>query len=249
MNKITMDVFYDNLLVLLDTLEKEQTENIKKAAEILAETTKNNGIIHVFGSGHSVGFSLEMQNRIGSLANVHKIETSDFVLKGKVTLEDFKDPVNIFERRPGMAEKLFDLYNVQNEDCFIIISNSGINGVVIDMAICAKERGNKVIVVTSWQHTSAEDSRHPSGKKLYQLGDVVIDNCGPRGDALIETGKLEKICSVSSITGACIAQTLECETVRILKEQGLEAPILYDETLEGAKEHNDLLHAKYHGRV
>ncbi len=249
MNKITMDVFYDNLLVLLDTLEKEQTENIKKAAEILAETTKNNGIIHVFGSGHSVGFSLEMQNRIGSLANVHKIETSDFVLKGKVTLEDFKDPVNIFERRPGMAEKLFDLYNVQNEDCFIIISNSGINGVVIDMAICAKERGNKVIVVTSWQHTSAEDSRHPSGKKLYQLGDVVIDNCGPRGDALIETGKLEKICSVSSITGACIAQTLECETVRILKEQGLEAPILYDETLEGAKEHNDLLRAKYHGRV
>ena len=249
MNKITMDVFYDNLLVLLDTLEKEQTENIKKAAEILAETTKNNGIIHVFGSGHSVGFSLEMQNRIGSLANVHKIETSDVVLKGKVTLEDFKDPVNIFERRPGMAEKLFDLYNVQNEDCFIIISNSGINGVVIDMAICAKERGNKVIVVTSWQHTSAEDSRHPSGKKLYQLGDVVIDNCGPRGDALIETGKLEKICSVSSITGACIAQTLECETVRILKEQGLEAPILYDETLEGAKEHNDLLRAKYHGRV
>ena len=249
MNKITMDVFYDNLLVLLDTLEKEQTENIKKAAEILAETTKNNGIIHVFGSGHSVGFSLEMQNRIGSLANVHKIETSDFVLKGKVTLEDFKDPVNIFERRPGMAEKLFDLYNVQNEDCFIIISNSGINGVVIDMAICAKERGNKVIVVTSWQHTSAEDSRHPSGKKLYQLSDVVIDNCGPRGDALIETGKLEKICSVSSITGACIAQTLECETVRILKEQGLEAPILYDETLEGAKEHNDLLRAKYHGRV
>ena len=249
MNKITMDVFYDNLLVLLDTLEKEQTENIKKAAEILAETTKNNGIIHVFGSGHSVGFSLEMQNRIGSLANVHKIETSDFVLKGKVTLEDFKDPVNIFERRPGMAEKLFDLYNVQNEDCFIIISNSGINGVVIDMALCAKERGNKVIVVTSWQHTSAEDSRHPSGKKLYQLSDVVIDNCGPRGDALIETGKLEKICSVSSITGACIAQTLECETVRILKEQGLEAPILYDETLEGAKEHNDLLRAKYHGRV
>ena len=249
MNKITMDVFYDNLLVLLDTLEKEQTENIKKAAEILAETTKNNGIIHVFGSGHSVGFSLEMQNRIGSLANVHKLETSDFVLKGKVTLEDFKDPVNIFERRPGMAEKLFDLYNVQNEDCFIIISNSGINGVVIDMAICAKERGNKVIVVTSWQHTSAEDSRHPSGKKLYQLGDVVIDNCGPRGDALIETGKLEKICSVSSITGACIAQTLECETVRILKEQGLEAPILYAETLEGAKEHNDLLRAKYHGRV
>ena len=249
MNKITMDVFYDNLLVLLDTLEKEQTENIKKAAEILAETTKNNGIIHVFGSGHSVGFSLEMQNRIGSLANVHKIETSDFVLKGKVTLEDFKDPVNIFERRPGMAEKLFDLYNVQNEDCFIIISNSGINGVVIDMAICAKERGNKVIVVTSWQHTSAEDSRHPSGKKLYQLGDVVIDNCGPRGDALIETGKLEKICSVSSITGACIAQTLECETVRILKEQGLEAPILYDEALEGAKEHNDLLRENYHGRV
>ena len=117
------------------------------------------------------------------------------------------------------------------------------------MAICAKERGNKVIVVTSWQHTSAEDSRHPSGKKLYELGDVVIDNCGPRGDALIETGKLEKICSVSSITGAFIAQTLECETVKLLQEENIEAPIFYDESLEGAKQHNEMLRAKYHGRV
>ena len=153
MSTITMDVFYENLMNLLTVLEEKETPKIKEAAKILADTTKNNGVIHVFGSGHSVGFSLEMQNRIGSLANVHKIETSDFVLKGKVTLEDFKDPVNVFERRPGMAEKLFDLYSVKNEDCFIIISNSGINGVVIDMAICAKERGNKVIVVTSWQHT------------------------------------------------------------------------------------------------
>lgn len=249
MSTITMDVFYDNLMNLLTVLEEKETPKIKEAAKILAETTKNNGVIHVFGSGHSVGFSLEMQNRIGSLANVHKIETSDFVLKGKVTLEDFKDPVNVFERRPGMAEKLFDLYSVKNEDCFIIISNSGINGVVIDMAICAKERGNKVIVVTSWQHTSAEDSRHPSGKKLYELGDVVIDNCGPRGDALIETGKLEKICSVSSITGAFIAQTLECETVKLLQEENIEAPIFYDESLEGAKQHNEMLRAKYHGRV
>ena len=116
MSTITMDVFYENLMNLLTVLEEKETPKIKEAAKILAETTKNNGVIHVFGSGHSVGFSLEMQNRIGSLANVHKIETSDFVLKGKVTLEDFKDPVNVFERRPGMAEKLFDLYSVKNED-------------------------------------------------------------------------------------------------------------------------------------
>lgn len=249
MKEITMDLFYSELSALIDTLEVKETKNIVAAAEIMADTTAKGGVVHVFGSGHSVGFSMEMQNRVGSLANIHKIENNDFVLRGKMSLAEFKDPNNKFERRPGLAGEFFELYSVAPEDCFIIISNSGINGLVIDMAITAKERGNKVIVVTSWQHTSAEDSRHPSGKKLYELGDVVIDNCGPRGDALIETGKVEKICSVSSITGAFIAQALETETVRILREQNLEAPIFWAEHLENAKEHNAALREKYHGRV
>lgn len=249
MKKITMETFYDELFVVLNGLYEKENNNIRKCAEICAETIENDGVVHVFGSGHSIGFGMEMQNRPGSLVPIHCISTEDFVIKGKVTLDDFKDPDNIFERRPGIADKLYDLYNIKPNDCFIIISNSGINGVVIDMAITAKERGHKVIVVTSWQHTSSEDSRHPSGKKLYELGDVVIDNCGPKGDALIETGKIEKICSISSITGAVIAQMITADVCEIMKEHGKELPLLYSFEKEGYQEHNQALLEKYKGRI
>jgi uncharacterized phosphosugar-binding protein len=117
------------------------------------------------------------------------------------------------------------------------------------MALKAKEMNHKVIVVTSWEHTSAEASRHPSGKKLYQLGDVVIDNCGPRGDALIETDGPEKICSVSSITGAFIAQSIAIEAEAILKEEGKEIPVFYGNQTEADAKHDDVLRAHYKGRV
>lgn len=181
MKEITMDLFYEEMLKVVDVLEGKEMDNIRKASEVCAETIAQGGVVHVFGSGHSVGFGMELAGRPGSLVPFHTIVTSDFVLHGKVTLEEFKDPDNIFERRADIADRLYDLYDIRPQDSFIIISNSGINGVVIDFAIKAKAEGHKVIVVTSWQHTSAEASRHPSGKKLYEMGDVVIDNCGPAG--------------------------------------------------------------------
>lgn len=249
MTRINMDLFVKELKDLLNTLYDKEHDNIKKAADVCTEAIKNDGVVHVFGSGHSIGFGMEMKNRLGDLVPIHQIVTEDFVLKGQVSLAEFKDPNNIFERRPGVAERLFNLYDIRDNDAFIIISNSGINGVVIDMAIAAKEKGHKVIVITSWQHTTAEPSRHPSGKKLYELADVVVDNCGPQGDALIPTEKNEKICSVSSITGAFIAQTIKTITVDNLIADGIEPPILWDEDLDGGKEHNEKLLERYAGRI
>ena len=249
MKEITMDLFYEEMLKVVDVLEGKEMDNIRKASEVCAETIAQGGVVHVFGSGHSVGFGMELAGRPGSLVPFHTIVTGDFVLHGKVTLEEFKDPDNIFERRADIADRLYDLYDIRPQDSFIIISNSGINGVVIDFAIKAKAEGHKVIVVTSWQHTSAEASRHPSGKKLYEMGDVVIDNCGPQGDALIETSKIEKICSISSITGAFIAQSITTETCRLLSEKGVELPLLLSEETEENRSHNAELRQIYAGRI
>ena len=244
-----MDLFYEEMMKVVDVLEGKEMDNIRKASEVCADTIAQGGVVHVFGSGHSVGFGMELAGRPGSLVPFHTIVTSDFVLHGKVSLAEFKDPDNIFERRADIADRLYDLYDIRPQDSFIIISNSGINGVVIDFAIKAKQEGHKVIVVTSWQHTSAEASRHPSGKKLYEMGDVVIDNCGPQGDALIETGKIEKICSISSITGAFIAQSITTETCRLLSERGVELPLLLSEDSEENRKHNAELRQKYAGRI
>ena len=249
MREINMDLFYEEMLKVVDVLEGKEMDNIRKASEVCAETIAQGGVVHVFGSGHSVGFGMELAGRPGSLVPFHTIVTSDFVLHGKVSLAEFKDPDNIFERRADIADRLYDVYDIRPQDSFIIISNSGINGVVIDFAIKAKQEGHKVIVATSWQHTSAEASRHPSGKKLYEMGDVVIDNCGPQGDALIETGKIEKICSISSITGAFIAQSITTETCRLLSERGVELPLLLSEDSEENRRHNAELRQKYVGRI
>ena len=249
MREINMDLFYEEMMKVVDVLEGKEMDNIRKASEVCADTIAQGGVVHVFGSGHSVGFGMELAGRPGSLVPFHTIVTSDFVLHGKVSLAEFKDPDNIFERRADIADRLYDLYDIRPQDSFIIISNSGINGVVIDFAIKAKQEGHKVIVVTSWQHTSAEASRHPSGKKLYEMGDVVIDNCGPQGDALIETGKIEKICSISSITGAFIAQSITTETCRLLSERGVELPLLLSEDSEENRKHNAALRQKYAGRI
>ena len=249
MREINMDLFYEEMMKVVDVLEGKEMDNICKASEVCAETIAQGGVVHVFGSGHSVGFGMELAGRPGSLVPFHTIVTSDFVLHGKVSLAEFKDPDNIFERRADIADRLYDLYDIRPQDSFIIISNSGINGVVIDFAIKAKQEGHKVIVVTSWQHTSAEASRHPSGKKLYEMGDVVIDNCGPQGDALIETGKIEKICSISSITGAFIAQSITTETCRLLSERDVELPLLLSEDSEENRKHNAELRQKYAGRI
>ena len=249
MHELNMDIFYDAMIKVLEDLETKETKNIKSAAEICAKAIEKDGVVHIFGSGHSVGFGYEITGRPGSLVPFHMIETSDFVTKGFYSLAEFKDPDNIFERRPDIAYKLYSLYDIRPQDVFIVISNSGINGVVIDLAQAARDHGHQVIVITSLLHTLSEPSRHPSKKKLFELGDVIIDNCGPRGDALIRTGENEKVCSISSITGIYIAQALTIEICKILNENKIELPLLYSHEVNGYQMHNEELKNKYKGRI
>lgn len=236
--------FKDQVIDLVDELYITQKDNIERCAEIVTECIENGGVVHVFGSGHSVGLGIDITGRVGSLVPIHIMETSDFVTKGIVPLSEFQDKVNIFERRPNVAQKLYALYDIKPQDVFIVISNSGINGLVIDIAALAKEQGHKVIIVTSMKHTMVEDSRHPSGKKLYMFGDVVIDNCGPHGDALLETDTEAKVCSVSSICNNLIAQSLAARVIQMLEEHEKEVPVL-----TGDKTHDTELLERYKGRI
>lgn len=241
---INAKTFETEMLNLIDNLYESQEENLEKAAQMFAECIENDGVIHMFGSGHSVGMGIDIKNREGAMIPIHIMETTDFVTKGNVPLEVFKDKTNVFERRPDVADKLYNLYDIRKEDIFVVISNSGINGVVIDIASLAKKNGHKVIIVTSMKHTLAEESRHPSGKKLYEFGDLVIDNCGPHGDALIQTDGIAKVCSVSSICNNLIAQSIAARTCEILDKDGYELPILTAD-----KEYNERMMKKYGGRI
>ena len=236
--------FKEEINSLLDTLYESQKDNLEDLALAMAKCIKDGGVVHVFGSGHSVGLGIDIKNRIGSLVPIHIMEMADFVTKGGVSVDEFLDKKNIFERKPNVANKLYELYDIKPQDIFIVISNSGINGIVIDIASLAKENGHKVVIITSMKHTLAESPRHPSGKKLYEFGDIVIDNCGPHGDALIETDGLAKVCSVSSICNNCIAQAVAARTIELLKLEGVKLPVL-----TGDLDHDRLLKEKYEGRA
>ncbi|WP_432666974.1 SIS domain-containing protein [Wukongibacter baidiensis] len=232
----------------IEKLKATQVENIEKAAKMLTERMLNNGVVHIFGTGHSKCFAMELVNRAGGLVPMNKIVLDDLALKGIIPSVDLKDPS--FERNPNNARKLWELYNIQKNDAFIIVSNSGRNGSIVEFASIVKEKAMPLIVVTSMEHTRSIDSRHPSGKKLYELGDVVIDNCGPVGDALMPVADMKiKACSISSITGAFIAQALTAEIVKGYLEKGETPPILISYNVDNADEHNDKLLKKYEGRI
>ena len=241
---IDAKTFKDEIVTLLDVLYDNQKDNLELCAQAFKDCIENDGVIHVFGSGHSVGLGIDIKNRVGSLIPIHIMEMSDFVTKGGVPVQEYLDTKNIFERKPGVAQKLYELYDIKAQDIFVIISNSGINGIVIDIADLAKQNNHQVIVITSMKHTLVEQPRHPSGKKLYEFGDIVVDNCGPHGDALIQTDTVAKVCSVSSICNNCIARAVAARTIELLKQDDYELPIL-----TGDENHDNEILEKYEGRI
>jgi uncharacterized phosphosugar-binding protein len=127
----------------------------------------------------------------------------------------------------------------------VIASNSGVNGVVVELALLVKERGHGLIAVTSIEHSGRVAPRHPSGKRLCDVADVVLDNGAPYGDVALPG----QIGAVSSVTAALLAQMVVAEVVARLVEAGQTPPIYLSANIPGGHEHNQLLEARYAGRI
>ncbi|GEO24492.1 hypothetical protein AAC03nite_02770 [Alicyclobacillus acidoterrestris] len=244
---ISASVFVEAALDAVKQVAGTQLDAIREAGKRLAEVIVNGGVVHIFGTGHSKAFAMEMSNRAGGLVPMHMMSIDD-LWRSKNTPDDIHDPS--IERDPAVAHELLQLYDIRPEDGVIIVSNSGRNGALVEMALLMKQRGLPLICVTSLAHTQSVTSRHPSGKRLFEVADVVIDNCGPIGDALLEAPELAtRVCSISSVTGAVIAQCLTAEITRNLIAAAVEVPILMSANVDGADEFNQRLTARYRGRI
>ena len=205
-------------LQYLDKVGSE--ENLRKidmAADLCCNTINNNGYINIFGVGHSLGFAMEMMNSQNGTLPIRMLQSIDLVLSESVSIEAYNNRNKKFVQQDDMADKLLALHRFTANDVFILVSNSGINKMMIDFAQRIKKNGYRIIVVTSLNHTNSVESRHPSKKKLKDYGDIVIDNSGPLGDTLIKLSGRNKICSISSITSAVIAQMLSAQIQRELE--------------------------------
>lgn len=223
---------------------------VNEAAQALVEALGNGGVIQTFGTGHSEAFAMEIAGRAGGLIPTSKIALRDLVLHGdrKVAELDALEG-SVLERETGVAEELFNLSLVDPRDIFMIASNSGVNGSIVGLALAAKERGHKVIAVTSLEHTNAVETKHPSGMRLSEIADIVIDNRAPFGDTTLEVSGGGGVGAVSSITAAYIAQLLTIETVQCLVRAGKQPPIYISANIPGGDEHNNALIGQYIGRL
>ncbi|MGH3646804.1 MAG: sugar isomerase domain-containing protein [Micromonosporaceae bacterium] len=224
-----------------------QAEHVGRAAEFIVAALLGDGVVQVFGSGHSEALAMEIAGRAGGLVPTNRLALRDLVMHGGESPQLLRD--GKLERDPTVAHRIYKLAGVRSDDVFVIASNSGINGSVVELATVVKQQGHPLIAVTSADQSRELPSRHPSGRRLLELADVVLDNCAPYGDVALHLPSGAGVCAVSSITGALLAQMVTAEVVRRLVAAGHTPPIYLSANVPGGDEHNQALESRYAGRI
>ena len=232
--------YFENLQRIIARISTEQAENIEAAARAVADTLENGGRIHTFGTGHSHMLAEEIFYRAGGLVNVNPI------LETGLMLHESASKSTALERLEGYGEILFDLHGIKETDILFLFSNSGRNGVAVDLGIIAREKGVKTVVITNMEHTMQGKSRHSSGKKLYELGTVVIDNCGCMGDASMRIDEIGRnVAPTSTAAGAAILNAIEARAVEMMVADGYMPEVFSSSNVDGGDEINDAYVKKY----
>ncbi|AYY15463.1 sugar isomerase domain-containing protein [Actinobacteria bacterium YIM 96077] len=244
---VSADAFLARAHDAIDRVAATQRGNIAEAADIVADAIRRGGVVQAFGTGHSQAIAMEIAGRAGGLIPTNRIALRDLVIENGESPTMLADPR--VERDPGLAQRLYDATPVDPADVFIIASNSGINGSIVGLAELAKERGHPLIAITSLEHSEQVESRHPSGDKLGEIADVVLDNAGPFGDAVLPLPGGGAVCAVSTITSALLAQFLTAEVVRRLLDAGETPPVYLSSNVPEGDAHNDALLKRYEGRI
>ena len=235
--------YFSALMNLLIQVNDKNKSAMQQSAAILAECLENDGILHVFGCGHSHMIAEEVFYRAGGIVPVRPVLIQDVMLhKGALQSSEL-------ERDPNFANTFLPQQPFQPNDALLVISTSGRNPVPIDVAQYGKEIGMKVIAISSHAYHSLS-SRHSKGIFLADAADIVIDNCIPQGDALISLEALETpIGPGSTIINAAIVNDLIIKTTETLHKKGVVVPIFKSGNIDGAEKHNEALIKKYRNRI
>jgi uncharacterized phosphosugar-binding protein len=244
---VSAQAYLDALAPIMARVSRQAGGPVQQAAELVVASLRAGAVVQAFGTGHSEALAMEFAGRAGGLVPTNRISLRDVVIFGGESPEVLGD--GLLERDPSIAHRLYDLAAVAAADVFVIGSNSGVNGAIVEFARLIKERGHRLIAITSFTQTADVDSRHPSGAKLIDHADVALDNGAPYGDAVLPLPGGGTACAVSSITAALLAQLVVAEVVRRLLEAGEAPPVYVSANVPGGYEHNGTLETRYAGRI
>jgi uncharacterized phosphosugar-binding protein len=212
-----------NARSIMQKIEETQLENIKMAATAMADSIEKNHWVHTFGCGHATIPVEEMYPRIGGFVGFHPIVELPMTFFTGITGQMGIHQFLFLERAEGYGNAIMKNYHFEKEDCMWIFSHTGINNVNIDVALRAKELGMKVIVFGSAAEAKGKTTRHPSGKTIFEIADIVVDSCVPVVDAsVVLKNHQDKIGPVSTLSFVTLVWMTVTTCAEILAERGVK---------------------------
>ncbi|MDB0438509.1 SIS domain-containing protein [Clostridioides difficile] len=227
---------------LIDIIETEEKTNMEKAVQILVEAIKNKNAIFSFGASHAGILTEELFYRAGGCVLINPVFAKSLMLDTAPITHTSK-----MERLEGYGETLADKTPIKKGDVVIIHSVSGRNPVSIEFAMEAKEKMATVICITNLTYSKSVSSRHSSGKNLYEICDLVIDNHGEKGDACVEIDGLnQRVSPTSTVIATTVMNSIIAQVTQELVNKGFKnPPIFYSANIDGGDELNKKIFDEY----
>jgi uncharacterized phosphosugar-binding protein len=237
--------YFDEIINLLSEIRDSQSQIMEKAAHIIADAILADHLIYVFGATHAGILAQELFYRAGGLVPVNPI-----LPPGLVTNIRPSTLTSRLERLPGFGTQIVAESAMEAGDVLIVHSVSGRNAAAVEVAQGAKERGVYVIALTSITYSKSVKPRKPGAPRLFEVGDLVLDNHAPIGDAIIEIpGMEQKVGPTSTVTGAAILNAIIVEATRILMLHDGNPPVFMSANLDGGDAYNKKWLEHYKGRL
>lgn len=234
--------YMDAVRERLDTIADTEMTAIIQAAQVVAHAIHAGGMVYLFGTGHSHMLAEEGHYRAGGFAAVCPMLMTGLMLHEGAVFS------GALERTRGIGPAVLARYNPTPNDVLFVFSNSGVNTVPVEIALAAKDAGMTVIAVVAREY-AARIATGEMGRKLADVADIVLDNKGVPGDALVEIGDQgARVGPLSTVAGAFILNAILAEAASQMAEEGLDLPIYVSANMPNAVANNAALVARYRPR-
>src|SRR5436190_5285980 len=233
-------------IAVLERIRNTQSDAIQQASEVCAEAIAADGLVHLFGTGHSRIPVEEMFPRYGSYPGFNPIVELSMTFHTQVVGANGQRQAMFIERMPGLAEVILDNFTFGPSDVVMVFSAGGTTAVPVEFARGARARGQKVVAVTSVQQSMSAAIDPGVGTRLLDEADLVIDLCTPHADAMVDIPGLDTpVGPGSTVAAVAIVNSIKVRTAQLLTERGAMPPVLTRGSVVGAERSRDLFDAAY----
>lgn len=236
---MSMERYREQVSKVLERIWTTQSDAIQRASGMMADSIASGGLVHLFGSGHSVLPVQDVFPRYGSYPVFRPLMDARLMWQNVLGSGGAKSLLWL-ERREGYAKVMFENEPIKRGDVMVVFSHGGMNAVGIEVAMESRERGLKVVTVTSMDNQNRSKSTHSSGKKLSDVADVVIDNCVPAEDALVPVeGWKAPVAAGSTVAFVTIANAIVAEVAAQIGARGMKPPVFVSPNVPGIPADNN----------